>query len=84
MGTKIDEFDVPVCTSFHSKLHNDQLCYEVDLNGFADKENIRSELELGFNFIMDYNEDRQVTFVQNFKNEADGQSFNGYHKTDVR
>ena len=44
---------------------NDQLCYEVDLNKFADSNNIDSELDLGFNFIMDYNDDRQVTFNQN-------------------
>ena len=60
MGVKIDEFDILVCNSFQAKILNDQLCYEVDLNKFSDNDNINSELELGFNFIMDYNEDRQM------------------------
>ena len=65
MGVKIDQFEVPVCNSFQAKIMNDQLCYEVDLNTFTDKSNIENELELGFHFLMDYNEDRQVTFDQN-------------------
>ena len=61
MGVKIDQFDVPVCNSFQAKILNDQLCYEVDLNLLSQKYNIKRELKLGFNFLMDYNEDRQVT-----------------------
>ena len=64
MGINIDEFDVPVCNSFQAKRLNDQLCYEVDLNRFTNRDNIKNELELGFVFIMDYNEDRQVTFKE--------------------
>ena len=62
VGVKIDQFDVPVCNSFQAKVLNDQLCYEVDLNRFSNKDNFDKELELGFNFLMDYNEDRQVAF----------------------
>ena len=62
MGVKIDQFDVPVCNSFQAKIQNDQLCYEVDLNRFVDAENLGSQLKLGFNIIMDYNEDRQIVF----------------------
>ena len=62
MGVKIDQFDVPVCNSFQAKILNDQLCYEVDLNVLSHKHNVKRELKLGFNFLMDYNEDRQVTF----------------------
>ena len=65
MGVKIDQFDHPVCNSFQAKIMNDQLCYEVDLDKYSDKNNVKNELELGFNFLMDYNEDRQVTFDQN-------------------
>ena len=68
MGIKIEQFDVPVCNSFQAKILNDQLCYEVDLNRFADKNNIDKQIELGFNFIMDYNEDRQLTFERNISN----------------
>ena len=44
---------------------NDQLCYEVDLNKFSDKKNIQNELKFGFNFLIDYNEDRQVNLYHN-------------------
>ena len=64
MGVKIDQFDIPVCNSFQAMILNDQLCYEVDLNNFSDNNNIQNELKVGFNFIMDYNEDRQVHFDQ--------------------
>ena len=64
MGVKIDQFTVPVCNAFEAKIMNDQLCYEVDLNNLSDKNNIVKELEIGLNFLMDYNEDRQVTFDQ--------------------
>ena len=60
MGVKIDKFDIPVCNSFQAKIFNDQLCYELDLNNFTNKHNVQEELKSGFNFIMDYNEDRQV------------------------
>ena len=62
MGEKIASFNVPVCNSFQAKIQNDQLCYEVDLNNYADKNSIERQLTLGFNFLMDYNEDRQVAF----------------------
>ena len=62
VGVKINQFEWPVCNCFRAKILNDQLCYEVDLSRFSDTENIQNELKLGFTFIMDYNEDRQVTF----------------------
>ena len=65
-GVKIDQFEIPVCNSFHAKTFNDQLCYEVDLNILSDKDNILNELELGFYFIMDYNKERQVNIITNF------------------
>ena len=64
VGVTIDQFDIPVCNSFEGKIINDQLCYEVDLNRFSNKDNIIEELKTGFAFIMDYNEDRQITFNQ--------------------
>ena len=60
VGVKIDQFDDPICNSFQATIVNDQLCYEVDLNRFSNKSNIAKELESGFYFLMDYNEDRQV------------------------
>ena len=60
MGVKIEQFEFPVCYSFQPKVLNDQLCYEVDLNRFSNEKNKDNELKLGFSFLMDYNEDRQV------------------------
>ena len=59
VGVKIEALDIPVCNSFQARILNDQLCYEIDLNRFSNKDNIERELKLGFNFIMNYNEDRQ-------------------------
>ena len=61
MGVKIEQFKFPVCNSFKPKLLLDQHCYEIDLNKFSDPNNVEKELKSGFAFIMDYNEDRQVT-----------------------
>ena len=62
MGVKIDQFELPVCNSFEATILNDQLCYKIDLEKYADDENVEDNLKLGFNFILDYNEDRQVKF----------------------
>ena len=67
VGVQTLDFSVPVCNSFKAKLMNDQLCYEVDLNKLSDKNNIQRELKLGFNFLLDYNEDRQITFHQDIQ-----------------
>ena len=63
MGVKIDQFDDPVCNSFQAKIQNDQLCYEVDLNKYANENNINKALDSGFRLIIDYNYDRQVETV---------------------
>ena len=65
VGVKIEEFDIPVCNSFQAKILHDQLCYEVDLNKFSNKSNIKRDLKIGFSFLMDYNEDRQTIAYQN-------------------
>ena len=67
MGVKLIQFSVKVCNSFQEIMHNDQLCYEVDLNKFSNKYNIERQLKSGFTFIMDYNEDRQITYEEGFK-----------------
>ena len=72
VGVKIDQFDVPVCNCFQARILNDQLCYEVDLNRFSKEGNKEAELNLGLNFLMDYNEDRQVTFHKNISQEKFG------------
>ena len=72
LGVKIKQFDVPVCNCFQERILNDQLCYEVDLNWFITEGNKESQLNLGFNFLMDYNGDRQVTFHKNISEEKFG------------
>ena len=71
VGVRLEQFDDPVCNSFQETIVNDQLCYEVDLNRFSNKSNIAKELELGFYFFMDYNEDRQVTTQTSFAGEME-------------
>ena len=65
MGIKSDQFDVPVCNSFQEKILNDQLCYEVDLQNLKHENNYDKDLKLGLAFLMDYNEDRNLSFYDN-------------------
>ena len=57
MGTKIEQMDVPVCTSFRPKIVQDQLCYSLDPNPY--KKYIDSGEELSISLVVDYNEERQ-------------------------
>ena len=45
MGTKAERFNYSVCNSFEEKILNDQLCYEVDLEKFKNKDNINEQLK---------------------------------------
>ena len=74
VGVKIDQFDVPVCNSFQAKSLNDQFCYEIDLKTISSKANTEKELKIGFSFVMDYNEDRQVVFNHGLNKSSRGQS----------
>ena len=58
MGTKIDQFNVPVCNSFRPKIIQDQLCYTVDPNLYKNQIDLMGELSLSF--FVHYNEDRQI------------------------
>ena len=66
-----DQFDVPICNSFEPKILNDELCYEIDVNKYTSKDNTEKELKSGLIFIMDYNEDRQITLDQGDKKGVD-------------
>ena len=59
MGREMNGFDDPVCDSFETKIRNDQLCYEVDLEKYRDEDKIREQLESGFVLILDCNSERQ-------------------------
>ena len=59
LGQKIDAFEIPVCNIFLAKNWNDQVCYEMDLNLFKDKNDIKYQLKAGITLILDINEERQ-------------------------
>ena len=61
LGIKNNQSSVPVCNSFRPRLLNDQLCYEVDVNDFIERSVLQKELKIGLMFMIDHNEDRQVS-----------------------
>ena len=69
VGREHEGFEIPVCDIFEQKLHNDQLCYETDLEKFKDRNNIFKQLEIGLVLILDYNEDRQLDLAWRKKNK---------------
>ena len=71
MGVRNGHFNVTTCNSFQAKMIHDQLCYEVDLNRFSNMNNIEKELNAGFAFIMDYNEDRHIAYEEFSENNTD-------------
>ena len=60
LGFKKDAYDLPICTGFQSVILNNQLCYEVELEKYKNRNNLKEDLETGLAFFLDYNEDRQV------------------------
>ena len=59
MGIQIDNFNVPVCNSFKAIIHNDQLCYQIDLEKYKKAEMLNKQLKHGLVIILDENKDRQ-------------------------
>ena len=59
-GIKVDGFKYPVCNMFKTKVLNDQLCYEVDVNDLKIEKISDMDLRRGLTLLVDYNEDRQV------------------------
>ena len=48
VGKKIQPFESRVCNCFQAKILNDQLCYEVDLSRYSNRENIKAEIRFCF------------------------------------
>ena len=65
VGVIVDGFSSPVCSIFKAKVLNDQLCYEVDVNEFINKDTSEEDLKAGLTIFVDYNEDRQVSNTDN-------------------
>ena len=68
MGVKIDQFTVPVCSSFRPKIIKDQLCYTVDPNDYKDKINLENDLSLSL--FVNYNEDREMALNDSLENNV--------------
>ena len=83
LGAKIDKFETTVCNSFKAKVLNHQLCYEVDVNNFIDKNIISQELNLGLSMLIDYNGDRQIGLVKQSNKESLMQRLGEYRKGEV-
>ena len=64
-GLEIDGFEFPVCNIFQAKILNDQLCYEVDINELIEKDTSEKDLKAGLTLLVDYNEDRTVSLIDN-------------------
>ena len=60
MGTLLKGLNIPVCNSFREKFHNNQLCYEVDVNQFKNKVDSKQIVRLGLTFMVDTNNNRQI------------------------
>ena len=72
LGVKDDGFDIPVCDIFNPIIHNDQLCYETDLEPLRSY-NTRvaiEQLKIGLVLILDYNDDRQLEPVLGTKSSV--------------
>ena len=61
MGSKITEFDFPVCNSFNEKVLNGQLCYQVNIDQLKKYKSFTNEdLRIGLTLLLDYNNDRTL------------------------
>ena len=83
MGIYMDGFDDPICKSFKAKVHNDQLCYEVDLETFKNKENLVRQLKYGLIMILDYNEENQFIVDKEKNNKKYENKFVGEEENSV-
>ena len=70
IGTRINEFAVPVCDIFKPKPYFDQLCYEADVQNLKDSQKIGKQLKMGLTLVLDLNEERQINFNDILKNEV--------------
>ena len=72
-------FKDPVCDSFESKIRNDQLCYEVDLEKFKNENKIKEQIKSGLVLLLDYNLERQSEMYNPKKLNKVGSDENNVH-----
>ena len=61
VGKMFDGFQTPVCNLFKEKIVGGQVCYEADINQFKHGVNWADILTKGFGFIVDTNDEYDVT-----------------------
>ena len=54
-GEKIDNFSLPVCTSFKKTIRNGQLCYQIDVNRFIENDTMTKLQKAGLSILVDVN-----------------------------
>ena len=60
LGVRNTNFTFPVCSAFRKRIVQGALCYQVNINNFK-KSFTERELRRGLTFLLDYNEDRQLS-----------------------
>ena len=58
VGTKLDNFDMPICTKFRPTILKGQLCYQVDVNEYKSQVDKQMLISHGLVLLLDYNEDK--------------------------
>ena len=76
LGTRIEDFDIPICNSFQAKIKYDQLCYELDLQKLKNNTDIEDQLKSGLFLVLDYNEDRQLIMKNQIMRDPKKKRFN--------
>ena len=64
LGRRIKGINIPVCNIFRGKFHNNQLCYEIDVNRFKNRVDPKQIFRHGLTFIVDLNRNRQINKYQ--------------------
>ena len=84
VGTELSMLDIPVCNIFEPKNHNDQICFEADLEKLKDDkiDNFLYSLKNGLVLLLDYNEDRQMYFptIKNSSESEEKEEIFTYNK----
>ena len=60
LGVSNGNFTFPVCSAFKKRIVHGAPCYQVNINNFK-KSFTERELRRGLTFLLDYNEDRQLS-----------------------
>ena len=72
MGTKINQFSMPVCTSFEAKILHDKLCYQVDVDKYKRQASAKGLTKFELTLLIDSNKERFITSTERKKNPVTG------------